>query len=227
MSTTAIRWRALAVAAVLVAAVAGLALRPVRLGLDLQGGTQVVLEAQAGAAGTVTMTPRPDRGGVTSTCGRARRVRADPAALRRTPDHRGIAGCHGPGRRLAVIGRTAQLAFHPVVSVSDERFVSEADEADPAAPPGGEVVLTDEDGVPLRLATLTGEAVDSARAALDQGLGAAWLVQVDFRGEGAGQWADLTGDAACASPGDPARRVAIVLDNEVISSPQVSPEGRP
>lgn len=31
----------------------------------------------------------------------------------------------------------------------------------------------------------------------------------------------LTAQAACASPGDPARRVAIVLDDKIISSPQV------
>src|SRR5690606_29550131 len=33
----------------------------------------------------------------------------------------------------------------------------------------------------------------------------------------------LTGEAACAQPGDPKRRVAIVLDDKVISSPQVDP----
>ncbi|NYV78496.1 protein translocase subunit SecF, partial [Streptomyces sp. UH6] len=37
------------------------------------------------------------------------------------------------------------------------------------------------------------------------------------------RWARLTGEAACAAPGDPARRVAIVLDDRVISSPQVDP----
>ncbi|MGH9267517.1 MAG: protein translocase subunit SecD, partial [Acidimicrobiales bacterium] len=35
---------------------------------------------------------------------------------------------------------------------------------------------------------------------------------------------ELTGTAACAPAGDPTRRVAIVLDRDVISSPQVSPQ---
>ena len=39
-------WRALAVLAVFAAAAALIATRPVRLGLDLRGGTQIVLEAQ-------------------------------------------------------------------------------------------------------------------------------------------------------------------------------------
>ncbi len=47
---------------------------------------------------------------------------------------------------------------------------------------------------------------------------------MDFRGSGQRAWAQLTGKAACAPAGDPARRVAIVLDNEIISSPQVDPQ---
>src|SRR5690606_35855601 len=40
--------------------------------------------------------------------------------------------------------------------------------------------------------------------------------------DGGQAWAELTGEAACAPPGSPERRVAIVLDNEVISSPGVA-----
>jgi SecD/SecF fusion protein len=36
--------------------------------------------------------------------------------------------------------------------------------------------------------------------------------------------AQADAQAACAQPGDPRRRVAIVLDDKVISSPQVTPE---
>ena len=44
--SNAFRWRVLAVVAVVAGAGALVATRPVRLGLDLQGGTQIVLEAQ-------------------------------------------------------------------------------------------------------------------------------------------------------------------------------------
>jgi SecD/SecF fusion protein len=51
-------------------------------------------------------------------------------------------------------------------------------------------------------------------------------VTVNVRGDGGGQWAALTGDAACAPPGSPERRVGIVLDKHVISSPQIDPSVR-
>ena len=86
-------------------------------------------------------------------------------------------------------------------------------------------MLPDEERPAVRLgrSALTGEGVDGAQAELDpQGLGG-WSVSVDFKGDGGRAWAELTGAAACAAPGDPTRRVAIVLDGQVISSPQVDP----
>ncbi|MDQ3953549.1 MAG: protein translocase subunit SecF, partial [Actinomycetota bacterium] len=50
-----------------------------------------------------------------------------------------------------------------------------------------------------------------------------WYVSVSFRGEGAESWEEVTGEAACAPVGAPQRRVAIVLDEKVISSPEVDP----
>ena len=86
--------------------------------------------------------------------------------------------------------------------------------------PREELVLPDEYGGRLRLgpAPLTG-----ATSAGPGRVRLRWQVEVDFefRGEGP-KWAALTGAAACAPPGDPARRIAIVLDREVISSPQVA-----
>ena len=45
---------------------------------------------------------------------------------------------------------------------------------------------------------------------------------IDFNGKGGSTWADITGKAACNPSGDPKRRIAIVLDGEVISSPEVN-----
>ncbi|MGH9262350.1 MAG: protein translocase subunit SecD, partial [Acidimicrobiales bacterium] len=69
----------------------------------------------------------------------------------------------------------------------------------------------------------TGEGVAGADAAIDPQRGSGWFVTVDFVGDGERAWAQLTGTAACSPPGDPMRRIAIVLDEEVISSPQVDP----
>ncbi|WP_157553470.1 protein translocase subunit SecD [Jiangella gansuensis] len=86
----------------------------------------------------------------------------------------------------------------------------------------GQIVLPDESGQPLVLAqsAMTGEEIDGADALFDPQRG--WLVTIDFSGSGGSTWAQLTSDAACQPEGDPRRRIAIVLDNEVISSPNVT-----
>ncbi|MEU8819911.1 protein translocase subunit SecD [Actinoplanes sp. NPDC048796] len=144
---------------------------------------------------------------------------AEPA-LARSGDRRIIVelpGVTDPAEAVGVIGRTAQLTFHPVLGV-----VAAEPSPGPSGAPSGELVLAAESGERLRLgpAALSGQQVDSATAALDQFTG--WQVGLDFRGAGGETWRKLTADAACAAPGDPARRVAIVLDREVISSPQVN-----
>ena len=226
--SNAVRWRALVVIAVLAGAAALVASRPVRLGLDLEGGTQIVLEAQdterqkvdddTAARTLEVMRRRVDALGV-----------AEPT-LQRSGSRRIIVelpGVADPQQALEVIGRTAQLAFHPVVGVGEPATATTTTvpAASTTANPSEELVLADEDGTPLRLgpARLTGEAVGGARAAFDTQGGGGWNVEVDFRGQGERQWALLTGEAACAPAGDPARRVAIVLDRDVISSPQVDP----
>jgi SecD/SecF fusion protein len=215
-------WRLLAVLALLGAAAVLLATRPARLGLDLRGGTQIVLEAQERpgqqvSADTIDRTlevlrRRVDQLGV-----------AEPS-LQRSGERRIIVelpGVYDPAQAKAVLGRTAQLAFHPVLGQPGQPAGAPA--AKP--PPAGELVVPDEDGAPLRLgpARLGGDAVGDARAVLDAQTSTSWQVQVDFRDAGGRRWAELTGQAACRAPDDPRRRVAIVLDKKVISSPGVDP----
>ena len=198
--------------------------RPARLGLDLRGGTQIVLEAK----------DSPDRRVDGDTVARTLEV------LRRRVDQLGVAeptlqrsgerrvlvelpGVYDPAEAVEVIGRTAQLTFHPVLGLAEPA----AEEPAPTQPPAStdELVLADEDGGRLRLgpAALTGEAVGDARAELDPQAQVRWQVAIEFQGDGGRRWAELTGEAACQPAGDPTRRVAIVLDRQVISSPQVDP----
>ena len=217
--SNAFRWRVLAVVAVVAGAGALVATRPVRLGLDLQGGTQIVLEAQD------TDRQKVDGDTASRTLEVLRRrvdaLGVSEPTLQRSGDRRIIIelpGVADPEEALEVVGRTAQLAFHAVEAV-------EPATTDPAAvPPPDVLVLADRDGSRLRLApaAVTGDAVATARATLGGTLGQ-WQVEIDFRGDGARQWAELTGEAACAPAGDPKRRVAIVLDRDVISSPAVDP----
>ena len=217
-------WRLVAVLLLLGAAGWMVVTRPARLGLDLRGGTQIVLEA----------TDSPDRRVDGDTLARTLEV------LRRRVDQLGVAeptlqrsgerrvivelpGVYDPAEAVEVIGRTAQLTFHPVLGLAEPA----AEEPAPTQPPAssGELVLADEDGGRLRLgpAALTGEAVGDARAELDPQAQVRWQVAIEFQGDGGRRWAELTGEAACQPPGDPTRRVAIVLDRQVISSPQVDP----
>jgi preprotein translocase subunit SecD len=107
-----------------------------------------------------------------------------------------------------LIGTTAQLTFHPVVSVTQDP------EADPGA---GNVLLPsrDEPGVLYaldRVPVVTGEDLVDAQPAFDQNGQPA----VDFRFNPQG--ARAFGDYTAANVGQP---FAIVLDEEVISAPVI------
>ncbi|MEV0583955.1 protein translocase subunit SecD [Nonomuraea sp. NPDC050310] len=170
-----------------------------RLGLDLRGGTQIVFEAQDGADAEAVdrardvLARRADALGV-----------ADPTLVR-SGERRIIVELPGvldPREAAEVIGKTAQLSFHPVLA-------------------SGGQALTDEDGRPLSAgpAVISGDGVTGAEARTDPQRGPGWFVTVDFREPG--PWQRLTGEAACQPYEAPERRVAIVLDGEVISSPMV------
>ena len=205
-----LRWRAVLVIAIVAGAAFLIVDRPARLGLDLQGGTQIVLEARDAPgrrvnSDTVNRTLEVLRR-------RVDQLGVSEPSLQRSGDRRIIVelpGVADPEEAVAVIGKTAELTFHPVLPAGE-----------------GERTLPDETGLDIGLgpAAVTGNDVSTASATVGGGFSVAWQVQVEFRNDGA--WTRLTGDAACAPPGDPGRRLAIVLDEEVISSPQVAPEIR-
>jgi SecD/SecF fusion protein len=208
-------WRAVfAVAAVGVSAAFVLTTSP-RLGLDLKGGTQIVLETQdterveANAESTdralEVLRGRVDALGVAEpTLARA----GDRRIIVELPD------VQDPREAVEVIGKTAQLSFHEVLG--------------PARPGAAQrderLVLNDESGQPLLLGPtlLDGDGVEDAEAAQPQDSLGDWVVNVTFNGSGAPDWRTLV-DAACANTAG-GQRIAIVLDESVISSPAVQPE---
>ncbi|MHC8564247.1 SecDF P1 head subdomain-containing protein [Streptomyces albidoflavus] len=113
-----------------------------------------------------------------------------------------------------MIGRTAQLTFHPVKG--------DAEKAAPQAEDGSRA-LADPDRpdafLELGPPALTGEGISDARPDFDATSGEGWAGTLSFEKKAAGAWTRLTGEAACAAPGDPGRRVAIVLDDQVVSAP--------
>ncbi|GAA0262681.1 protein translocase subunit SecD [Cryptosporangium japonicum] len=240
-----------------------------RLGLDLRGGTQIVLEtsdtsttkanAEATDRTVEVLRRRIDALGVTEP------------TITRSGENRIIVelpGVQDPAEAAAVIGRTAQLTVRPVLGYDESARptpgatpsggsasptpsgspaatptpsgspaatpapsgspAATPDVKAPPADPGKEITLTDDSGIPLKLgaAALTGEGIANAAANFDATSGLGWFVTVDFRGAGEQAWETVTGKAACSPSGDPTRRVAIVLDQEIVSAPQVGEDVR-
>ncbi|MFE9723919.1 protein translocase subunit SecD [Streptomyces sp. NPDC005794] len=202
----------LAAAVLLVSVFITLTMSP-RLGLDLQGGTRMVLQAKD------SNSAKADRESTDRTV-EVLRQRIDSLGvseptLTRSGDDRIIVelpDVQDPRQAADVIGRTAQLGFHAVQGPG-------------AGQTDGGKTLTDEQGTPLVLGPerLSGAGVKDAAAQFDAQQGAGWTVSLDFHKDAGQEWKRLTGDAACNPAGDERRRVAIVLDEKVISSPQVDP----
>ena len=222
-------WRLLVAVLIMTGAVLISVSSTPRLGLDLSGGTQITLEAQD--TPTLEATAEATDRAVEVLRGRVDALGVSEPSLVRSGENRiliELPGLEDPREAAEVIGKTAQLTFHPVLG-TDPSVVGKpaqepeaGEEPDPGAPDAkGRFVAQDEDGGPLVLgpAQLEGDDVSDAVAGLEQS-GVGWVVDVDFSRSGNSKWASLTGDAACFQLGDPQRRVAIVLDDEVISSPR-------
>ena len=220
-------WRFLVAVLVLVgAALLTLGSTP-NLGLDLSGGTQITLEASS--TDTVEANAENTDRAVEVLRGRVDALGVTEPTLVRSGENRiliELPGLEDPREAADVIGRTAQLTFHPVLgtdpSIVGDTGAEDDSEQTPETDRQGRFETTDEDGSPLVLGPpqLEGDDVASATAGIQES-GVQWVVDVTFAGKGEDAWASLTGDAACFQQGDPQRRVAIVLDGEVISSPQV------
>ncbi len=78
-------------------------------------------------------------------------------------------------------------------------------------------------------AALTGADIDNALAGFSGGVAGVgeWRVQLDLDSAGAVKFQEVTKQAAGFLPGDPRRQVAIVLDGEVVSAPQVAEDVDP
>ncbi|MER5502747.1 protein translocase subunit SecD [Streptomyces sp. NPDC002561] len=238
----------LAAAVLLVSVFITLTMSP-RLGLDLQGGTRMVLQAKD------SDTAKADRESTEHTLEVLRRridsLGVTEPTLTRSGEDRIIVelpDVQDPRKAAEVIGKTAQLSFHAVQGpgTPDEPKPGDKDAQDGKKPgdkdaqdgkkPGdkstqdgkksdGGLTLPDEQGRPLALgpSRLSGAGVKDATAAFDGQQGAGWTVSLDFHKKAGRDWTELTGEAACHPAQDDRRRVAIVLDERIISSPQVSP----
>lgn len=165
---TAVR-AVLAAAVLLVSVFITLTMSP-RLGLDLQGGTRMVLQAKDSA------TTRADRESTDRTL-EVLRQRIDSLGvseptLTRSGEDRIIVelpDVQDPRQAAEVIGRTAQLSFHAVQGPGATTDTTPAGEPDSAPTAGEPLTLPDEQGRPLALGPvqLSGAGVKDATATFD------------------------------------------------------------
>ncbi|MFD8555621.1 protein translocase subunit SecD, partial [Streptomyces fradiae] len=143
--TRAMRVRALLALAIVALSVYIAVTVPARLGLDLRGGTQIVLETRDSPTATAdakatdrtveVLRRRIDALGVTEP------------VLTRSGDRRIIVelpGVQDPRAAADVLGRTAQLTFHPVLGMAQDAPPATPEQGpkpSPAPSPSGETVL--------------------------------------------------------------------------------------
>ncbi len=189
-----------------------------QLGLDLEGGAQFVFQAEGTAetpasAENVDKTLRVLRGRV-DALGVAESTLARQGEDRILVELPGVTSDEEAQDAEEKIGQTAKLTIHEVVGV-----------AEPDAEPGkkdNQVLPTDQgDTLEVGPTVIAGDEITGA-SSVQRDQSVEYVVAIDFNGKGGSTWADITGTAACNPSGDPKRRIAIVLDGEVISSPEVN-----
>ncbi|NYG56948.1 protein translocase subunit SecD [Nocardioides perillae] len=194
-----------------------------RLGLDLSGGVTVTLELQDTEEVEVTTETTEQVLGVIRN--RVDALGVSEPTVARQGENRilvELPGLEDQQEAVETLGRTAQLTIHEVV-----RTVP-GPEAEPQAE-RNQVLPTDNPGEFLEIGptVITGDQVTEASAQLPQN-GVDYVVQIGFDGEGGNTWQQITAEAACLPDGtprprtEPQARVAIVLDEQIISSPPMS-----
>lgn len=226
----AIAWGALAL-------VLALGLQP-RLGLDLQGGTSVILTAPEGTDPEVLevsveiMTQRIEGFGQVQEPDIA--ISGDDTVVVQLP------GVEDEQRAIEAVGQTGQLSFRPVLASFPGFTGPLAGSETPNIDPDTGLTVDDDisadsaylpyaDGFEVLEAGPAGlEGSDVAAAvAIFEPSAATWAVSLDLTGTGGQNFAALTGEAAFFPVGDPRRQIAIVLDGNVVSAPAVNPDVQP
>jgi len=184
----------------------------VNLGLDLQGGSYLVLEAQD--TETVKATPDAVDAAMRVVENRIDQLGVAEPSLQRQGSRRIVVelpGIQDPERAIALIGKTALLEFVDTqVTQLPQGAHWSADGKTVTLPPGAGTTQT----VKLeKKVVLTGADLADAQASFDQNTTEP-IVSFQFKGKGAKTFEDFTG----ANVG---KYLTIVLDNEVISSPVI------
>jgi protein-export membrane protein SecD len=196
-----------------------------KLGLDLAGGTSVILRAPSG-----TTSEQLDQ----AVNVMRKRIEALGNVQEPIIQKAGstsivvqLPGVTDRERALEAIGSTGQLSFRPVLN--DGVFGPVGEPIEPSADdPTQPAVLGNIDPLegPLEVdaAFALGSDITNATAVFN---GFEWAVSLEFTSEGDDKFAAATRTAASFPIGDPRRQFAIVLDGTVISAPAVAADVDP
>ena len=215
MKLTPAVWRLVSTILVLGLATGFTLFKDPSFGLDLRGGTQMTLQTED------TERQKADAEATDRALeilrGRVDALGVSEPTLARSGENRIIVelpDVQDPAKAAEVIGQTATLAFREVLSPADESM----------EPEEGQIILPDETGQLLLLGPVTvdGEGISDARAERPQDSLGTWVVNVDFNRDGRQPWKDLVASACSNQFAN--NRIAIVLDDEVISSPGIVAE---
>ncbi len=194
------------------------------LGLDLRGGAQFVFQAKStetaeASAENVDKTVGVLRGRV-DALGVAESTLVRQGSDRILVELPGVTNDKEAQEAEERIGQTAQLTAHSVIKNLPAEPTEE--QLAKAKKQGNQILPSDQgDYLEIGPTALTGEDITGADG-LQREQSVGYVVALSFTGKGGDTWADITGKAACNPLGDPKRRVAIVLDKQIITSPEVN-----
>lgn len=206
-----------------------------RLGLDLQGGTAVILTAPEGTDPDLVVVATEIMGRRIEDFGAVQEpeitISGNDTVVVQLP------GVEDEQRAIEAVGQTGLLTFRPVLdavagevgplagtdtpNIDNVTGLTINDDIDSES-----WLLLPENGGPSQVlnlgpAQLQGDDVQQALPMFDPN-SAVWAVTLDLTGSGGEKFAALTAEAAGFPAGDPRRQIAIVLDGEVITAPAVN-----
>jgi preprotein translocase subunit SecD len=173
---------------------------PTKLGLDISGGMQVVLEAKD--TEKIQVTPEVMQSIISVVRNRVDGLGVAEPLIQKKGDRQIVVelpGIADPDRARAMIGKTAHLKFQ------EQAAAPQAARPGTPAAPNAAWVDTGLDGSMLR----------SAKAEPNPGMGGGWVVTIKFDQQGA----KLFGEITSRNVGKP---VAMLLDDKIISAPNVN-----
>ncbi len=199
----------------------------VPLGLDLQGGVRLVLEAQDVSGMTAAQKQDTLDRVITILNNRVDQFGMANAEIKRMGTDRvlvNLPGTKDPTEARTLIGQTAMLQFHKVV----EAGTSPNSDLVPSS--SAQEVLYNREGIPYVVETeplLTGAALSDALVRTSQSMQNAGelYIALTFNQEGAQQFVDALRKLKGDDPNTPQNEgdlLAVVLDNVIYSAPRIT-----